>query len=87
LEERAYELSASDKKVVIHALAQMPHRSEVPALARLLREPMSTRRVAASALVRIRAPESRAALEDAARSLSWWGGLPVRRELRGMRDG
>jgi HEAT repeat protein len=82
LEERGDDLSESDKRVVIHGLARAPHRSQVPLLLRALqgKSPL-TRRVAAMALSRIRAPESEAALQDAARSLSWFRGLPVRREL------
>ena len=82
LERRGRELSQGDKRVVIQALARMPHRSEVPVLSAMLTErSFLTRRVAAMALSSIRAPESRAALREAAKSLSWLAGLPVRREI------
>ncbi|MBA3809994.1 MAG: HEAT repeat domain-containing protein [Solirubrobacterales bacterium] len=83
LQERRSELSDGDKRVIIHALAHVPHRSQVPALSAALNErSLLTKRVAAMALSGIRAPESRTALQDAAQSLSWLGGLYARRELR-----
>jgi HEAT repeat protein len=83
LGQRRDEIGDGDKRVVIQTLARMPHRSEVPVLSAMLVErSFFTRRVAAMALSRIRAPESQAALEDAAGSLSWLAGLPVRHELR-----
>jgi HEAT repeat protein len=86
LEERSDELRQGDKRVLVWALFQAPHRSEVPVLARLLRErSRETRRMAAVALAQIRAPESREALEEAARSLSWLRGLQARRALRSLR--
>lgn len=83
LEARGADLDQSDKRVIIHALARMPHRSEVPVLSAVLRERnRATRRVAAEALAKIRAPEGTAALEDAAETLSWLQGASVRRALR-----
>lgn len=86
LEERRDELRQGDKQLVVYALFQNPHRSEVRALAPLLRErSRKTRRMAAVALAQIRATEAREALEEAARSLSWLRGLQVRRALRSLR--
>jgi HEAT repeat protein len=82
LEGRAHELNNGDKRVIIAALSRAPHRSEVPVLARMLRERNGrTRRAAATVLEEIRAPESRAALLEARNSLSWLRGLPARRAL------
>lgn len=86
LEERRDELRQGDKQVLVWALYQMPHRSEVPVLATLLGErSRSTRRMAATALAQIRACESRDALEGAVKSLSWLRGLQARRALRSLR--
>lgn len=86
LEERHDELRQGDKQVLVWALYQTPHRSEVPVLAALLGErSRSTRRMAAVALAQIRAPESREALEEAATSLSWLRSLQARRALRSLR--
>lgn len=86
LEERRRELRRGDKRLLVYALFQNPHRSEVPVLAALLGErSRETRRMAAVALAQIRASESREALEDAATSLSWLRGLQARRALRSMR--
>ena len=86
LEERYDELDPGDKQLLVYALYQTPHRSQVPALAALLRErSRRTRRMAAVALAQIRAPESREALEEAARSLSWLRGFQARRALRSLR--
>ncbi len=83
LEERHDELRQGDKQVLVWALYQTPHRSEVPVLAALLGERRrSTRRMAAVALAQIRAPEGREALEHAVSSLSWLRGLQARRALR-----
>jgi HEAT repeat protein len=82
LQERRGELSEGNKQVIIHALAHAPHRSQVPVLSATLKEgSWMTRRVAAMALSRIRAPESRVALQEAAQSLFWVGRMPIRREL------
>jgi HEAT repeat protein len=86
LRARAGELGDGKQRVIIQALARMPHRSEIPVLASaLMGRSFGTRRVAAMALSAIRAPEARTALEDASRSLSWLAGLPVRYELRRLR--
>jgi HEAT repeat protein len=86
LEERRDELDQGDKQVLVWALYQTPHRSEVPVLATLLGErSRSTRRMAAVALAQIKAPESRGALEEAVKSLSWLRGLQARRALRLLR--
>jgi len=83
LEERRDELNQGDKQILVWALYKVPHRSEVPVLATLLGErSRSTRRMAAVALAQIKATESREALEEAARSLSWLRGLQARRALR-----
>lgn len=86
LAERHDELRQGDKQVLVWALYQTPHRSEVPVLAALLGErSRSTRRMAAVALAQIRAPESREALEEAVKSLSWLRGFQARRALRSLR--
>jgi HEAT repeat protein len=86
LEERHDELRRGDKQVLVWALFQTPHRSEVPVLATLLGERnRETRRMAAVTLAQIRASESQEALEEAARSLSWLRGLQARRALRSLR--
>jgi HEAT repeat protein len=83
LDRRAEELDEGNKRVIIRALAHMPHRSQVPVLSTALRRGgLRTRRVAAMALVQIRAPESQAALEDAVKSLSWLRARQARRALR-----
>jgi HEAT repeat protein len=87
LEERHDELRQGDKQVLVWALYQTPHRSEVPVLAALLGErSRSTRRMAAVALGQIRASESREALEEAVKSLPWLRGLSARRALRSQRN-
>jgi HEAT repeat protein len=83
------ELSRMARERLAYALGKMPNRQTVPALEQLLddRAP-STRRIAAKALSRIRAPESTAALQRASERLSWLGGISVRRALRArIRDG
>jgi HEAT repeat protein len=86
LEERRDELGQGDKQILVWALYQTPHRSEVPVLAALLGErSRSTRRMAAGALAQIKATEAREALEEAARSLPWLRGLQARRALRSLR--
>lgn len=86
LEERRGELRQGDKQLLVYALFQTPHRSEVPVLAPLLRErSRETRRMAAVALAEIKATEAREALEEAARSLSWLRGMQARRALRSLR--
>jgi HEAT repeat protein len=83
LEERVSNLAEGDKRVIIYALAQMPHRSAVPVLSTALcGRNARTRRVAAMALAQIRAPESRGALEGAAKSLPWPRNLQAKRALR-----
>lgn len=85
LEKRHGELRRRDKQILVWALYQTPHRSEVPVLAALLGErSRETRRMAAVALAQIRTPEAREALEEAARSLPWLRGLQVRRALRSL---
>ncbi|HEV3033930.1 MAG TPA: hypothetical protein VGX72_03990 [Solirubrobacteraceae bacterium] len=86
LEERHDELRQGDKQVLVWALYQTPHRSEVPVLATLLGErSKSTRRMAAVALAQIKATESREALEEAVKTLSWLRGRQARRALRLLR--
>jgi HEAT repeat protein len=81
--EKRPDLGEAHKRVLIHELAHFPHRSQIPALAEALRsKSIRTRHTAAMALSGIRAPDSRATLAEAAQSLSWFAGLPVRRELR-----
>jgi HEAT repeat protein len=81
--EKRPDLGEAYKRVLLHELAHFPHRSQIPALAEALRsKSIRTRHAAAMALSGIRAPESRAALAEVAQSLSWFAGLPVRRELR-----
>lgn len=85
LEERRDELRQGDKQLLVYALFQNPHRSEVPVLASLLRErSRETRRMAAVALAQIKAIEAREALEEAARSLPWLRALQARRALRSL---
>jgi HEAT repeat protein len=81
------DLDTGDTCMIISSLAKAPHRSQVPVLRTMLHDSHSrhVRRKAAEALSWIRAPESQAALEDAARVLSWWEGRPARRALRRMR--
>jgi HEAT repeat protein len=87
LERHRVQLSEGDKQLVIFALAQTPHRSEVPVLSAVIRDgSRRTQRMAAMALMRIRTPESREALEEAVESLSWLRGLEVRRVLRSQRN-
>jgi HEAT repeat protein len=87
LKERRSELDEGDKRLIVFALVQTPHRSEVPVLSATLREGnRRTRRAAAIALTQIRAPESREALEEAVKSLPWLRGLSVRRVLRSQRN-
>jgi HEAT repeat protein len=87
LEERQDELRQGDKQLLVYALFQSPHRSEVPVLAPLLRERnRETRRMAAVALAQIKATEAREALEEAARSLPWLRALQARRALRSLQD-
>lgn len=82
LENRRTELCAGDKRLIIHALAKVPHRTEVPALEPMLSERSGrVRRAAAHALSQIRAQESQAALEQAVESLSFIRGFPARRAL------
>jgi hypothetical protein len=86
LEERHDELRQGDKQILVWALYQASHRSEVPVLTALLGErSRSTRRMAAVALAQIKATESREALEEAVESLSWLRGLQARRALRLLR--
>lgn len=83
LESRGDELRWGEKRVIILALTRMPHRSMVPVLSAALRERhRAVRKAAAWALTEIRAPESRAALEEAAESLSWPRNLQAKRALR-----
>ncbi len=85
--ERRSELDRGDRRIIVLAFAEMPHRSEVPVLERMLRERgRSLRYAAAAALTRIRAPESLAALETAADELSWLRGRTVRCALRVRRQ-
>jgi HEAT repeat protein len=80
------ELDSSHKRVLISALSRMPHRSAIPVLAPMLNDPsLRTRSAAATVLGRIRDPDSRVALSEAADSLSWWRGGAARRALRRMR--
>jgi HEAT repeat protein len=86
LEERRGEFDEGDKRLIIKALYQSPHRSQVPALTALLRErSRDTRRMAAEVLAQIKATEAREALEEAATSLSWLRGRQARRALRSLR--
>jgi HEAT repeat protein len=83
LETRGDKLHRGDRRILILALGEVPHVSEVPVLSAALRSPgYRTRNAAAWALAQIRAPESSAALEAAARELSWFGAVPIRRGLR-----
>jgi HEAT repeat protein len=86
LQDRRELLDGSAKRSVIRALACMPHRSAVPVLAASLRErDRHTRKAAAWALVRTRAPESTVALESAVAELPWIRGRGVRQALRAKR--
>jgi HEAT repeat protein len=83
LESRGDQLQWGDKRVIILALTRMPHRSMVPVLSSALRDQRrAVRKAAAWALTEIRAPESTAALEEAAGSLSWPRNLQAKRALR-----
>jgi HEAT repeat protein len=82
LENRGEELGSS-ALAVTWAIEQMPHASAVPALAGALRmQHAGTRKVAARALYKIRAPESLAALQAAADEQSFWTGRHARKALR-----
>ncbi len=86
LERRRNELRRGDRRLVAMAFIRMPHRSEVPALARTLRERRPRlRKSAALALMQIRAPESLAALETAASEFSWLRGRTIRHAVRQRR--
>jgi hypothetical protein len=83
LATRAHVLNAGTRRILMLALGDMPHVSEVPVLADGLRDPRyRNRNAAAWALAQIRAPESAAALEAVAREYSWIRGIPIRRGLR-----
>jgi HEAT repeat protein len=83
LEARDGELRDGQKRILILALGEMPHASEVPVLAAALKDrSYRMRNAAAWALAQIRAPESTAALEAAGEELSWLRALPIRRGLR-----
>jgi len=78
-------LAPSAVTMLVKALSDLPHRLSIPVLASQLRSPRSsakTRRWAAVGLARIRAPESRAALQSAAADMGWWRGRHARRALR-----
>lgn len=65
------------------ALRRSPHSSAIPVLAVAARDPdAATRRNAAIALMMIRSPDARVALQDAVARLSWWRGRYARRALR-----
>jgi HEAT repeat protein len=84
LETRGPMLAKGDRRMVVRALALMPHRSAVPALDGALRSPradQSTRKWAARGLAATCSPDSRAALESAARELGWWRGRWARKML------
>jgi HEAT repeat protein len=82
LQARGGELRAGQKRILILALGEQPHISAIPALTASLRDPhYRTRNAAAWAVAQIRAPESAAALEAAARDLSWLRALPIRRGI------
>jgi HEAT repeat protein len=85
--ERGDELdSPIGKQALVATLGGFAQRSSVPALAgRLTDADRVTRKRAANALRRINYPESRAALEQASRELSYWRGRWVRRALRSMK--
>jgi HEAT repeat protein len=86
LEGGEHELDQTAKRSVTRALGAMPHRDEVPVLAKLLRDPnRRTRTAAARAIAQIRAPEAQTALESAASELSWFRGRSVRRALHAVR--
>jgi HEAT repeat protein len=84
LQRRGEALDRGAKLALIRALAQMPHRSEVPALAAMLSDrDRHVRRTAAYALGRIRSPDSRQALEASAMKSSAIRGRAIRKALRG----
>jgi HEAT repeat protein len=83
LQSRGKELRLGQRRLLILALGEMPHVSEVPVLADALTDrSYRTRNAAAWALAQVRAPESSVALEEAANQLSWVRALPIRRGLR-----
>lgn len=87
LDTRGAELDSTAKRAIARAMGLMPHRDEIPPLAKLLRGPSRrTRAAAAGAMAQIRAPESEAALRSAANDLSWFRGRAVRRALSMARD-
>jgi hypothetical protein len=75
------------KQALVSTLGGFAERSSVPALAARLADPNGvTRKRAAKALARINYPESRAALDNAIPTMSWWRGRWARRALAGMRQ-
>jgi HEAT repeat protein len=88
LETHAQTPNRGDLSMVVRALVLLPHRSAVPALAAVLKSPQSNRRErkwAARGLAAIRAPESRAALENAVDELGWLRGRYPRKLLKTAR--
>lgn len=83
LEQRRDDLRPGQKRLLILALGEMPHVSELPVLsAALLDRSYRPRSAAAWALAQIRSPESADALETTAKQLPWLRALPLRRALR-----
>lgn len=83
LETRGEEIREGQKRILILALGEVPHVSSIPVLSGALSDrSYRMRNAAAWALAQIRAPESSAALEAAAKELSWFRALPIRRGLR-----
>jgi HEAT repeat protein len=84
--ERGDEIhSAVGKRALVGTLGGFAQRSSVPALRARLADPDgATRKRAARALRRINYPESRGALEQSSRELSWWRGRWARRALASM---
>jgi HEAT repeat protein len=82
LEDRRLSLDATAKRFVIAGLFKTPHRRQIPVLAALLEDrSRRVRRMAAQALERIRAPEARTALEEAATSQRWPRNANAKRAL------
>ena len=85
LADRGESLTHPGKAMLIQALGALPHRTAVPVLTDALwAQDRATRVAAARALAHIRSPESRIALETAARKLSWIRGIAIRRVLRSI---
>ncbi len=85
LEDRRDVLDATAKHLMMEPFLRRPHRRQVPVLAALLDDRnWRVRRLAAVALSRIRAPEARTALEEAAAARRWPRNTSAKKALDSM---